>query len=796
MAVLAFSGWAGADPPARVGRLSFISGSVSFSPAGEQEWVEARVNRPLIAGDRLWVDSGSRAELQVGTSALRMGPNTSVTLLNLDDRVVQVQLAQGALNIRVRRFGSADVVEIDTPNLAYSITQPGQYRVDVDPTGAATTAIVRSGRADVYGEGVAYVVNAQEAFRFAGSDLRDYDYLESPRADAFDRWADDRDRRADNSASARYVSRDVIGYEDLDEYGSWRAAEGYGNVWVPNRVAAGWTPYHDGNWTWVEPWGWTWVDDAPWGFAVSHYGRWANLRGTWGWVPGPVTAQPVYAPALVAFVGGEKFRPGSSGGAVGWFPLGPRDVYRPSYPVSRGYFNNVNTSNTTVNNTTITNVYNNTNVSNVTYVNQHVTGAVTAVPATAFVQAQPVGRHATRMSREDLARAPVTAVAAVAPVETSVHGGAPQGRRPPEAAQARPVVANAPPPARPVPFAARQHALAADPGKPLAAAALAAAAIVAAKTAAPAPAEPVKVVTPTQPAVAPPKQEVQSADKADAKRGLSADARKGSQPSESRQGRPPLEANKGATPPEAQNAQPVEVRKGPMEEKKAPQSPDATKAPQPPEAQKGQQPDAQRGRPPFERNKGPQSSDEKKVSQPPEVQKGPPPEPPKAPPAVSVPRPPETQKGPPPVSAPRPPDAVKGPPPEAQKAPSPPVSVPRPPEPSKAPPPEVQKAPPPPVVAPRPPEPPKAPLLEAQKAPSPPVITPRPPEPPKAPPAPVSVPRPPDAQKAPPPIPDAKALEKKGEQRVREPRPDSAKGGNRKSDEQLKLEEEEKKRKP
>ncbi len=57
----------------------------------------------------------------------------------------------------------------------------------------------------------------------------------------------------------QYVSRDVIGYEDLDEHGSWRVVEGYGNVWVPNRVAADWAPYRDGHWAWVDPWGWTWV---------------------------------------------------------------------------------------------------------------------------------------------------------------------------------------------------------------------------------------------------------------------------------------------------------------------------------------------------------------------------------------------------------------------------------------------------------------------------------------------------------------------------------------------------------
>ena len=72
IAFLAFSGWAGADPPSRVARLGYISGAVSFSPAGEDVWVEAAINRPLTTGDRLWVDADGRAELQVGGAVVRM----------------------------------------------------------------------------------------------------------------------------------------------------------------------------------------------------------------------------------------------------------------------------------------------------------------------------------------------------------------------------------------------------------------------------------------------------------------------------------------------------------------------------------------------------------------------------------------------------------------------------------------------------------------------------------------------------------------------------------------------------
>ncbi len=75
-----------------------------------------------------------------------------------------------------------------------------------------------------------------------------------------------RDRRFDDSRSSHYVSRDVVGADDLDDYGDWQPNPEYGNVWYP-RVEAGWAPYHTGHWAWIDPWGWTWVDDSPWGYA-------------------------------------------------------------------------------------------------------------------------------------------------------------------------------------------------------------------------------------------------------------------------------------------------------------------------------------------------------------------------------------------------------------------------------------------------------------------------------------------------------------------------------------------------
>jgi hypothetical protein len=460
------------DPPARVARLGYMQGAVSFQPAGESDWVQAVSNRPMTTGDQLWADQDSRAEVELGSAVIRLAANTGFSFLNLDDRTVQIQLTSGSLNITVRSLNRDDEFEVDTPNQAFSIFQRGRYRVEASEDGTYTVVSVRDGEGESTGNGQTYTLRAGQRVTFSGTESLNAEALEIAAPDEFDNWAYGRDNRHQQSRSAQYLSQDVVGYEDLDDYGDWRDDSNYGHVWFPNRVSAGWAPYREGHWDWISPWGWTWVDDASWGYAPFHYGRWVNIGERWGWVAGPANVVPVYAPALVVFMGA------GGGGNVGWFPLGPREVYVPSYNVSRGYVNRVNISNTTVNQTTITNVYNTTivnkttNITNVTYVNRQVVGAITAVPQRTFVSAQAVGKAAVAVNARELASAPLSSRAAVAPSRESVLGSKANsvGRAaaPPAALAIRQVVAKATPPPPPVAFARQQQGLAAHPGQPLA----------------------------------------------------------------------------------------------------------------------------------------------------------------------------------------------------------------------------------------------------------------------------------------------------------------------------------------
>jgi hypothetical protein len=463
------------DPPGRVARLGYLQGSVSFLPAGETDWVGAVPNRPMSTGDQLWTDENSRAEVQLGSAVIRLAPLTTFSFLNLDDDTVQMQLSSGAINVTVRWLGNEEDFEVDTPNQAFNVFQPGHYRVEASADGNYTIISVRAGDGAATGGGQTFTLRGGQRATLSGTDslYADVEPIYDP--DEFDTWSEGRDHRYDFSRSAHYLSRDVVGFDDLDDYGDWRDDPSYGHVWFPNQVAVGWAPYHAGHWAWISPWGWTWVDDSSWGYAPFHYGRWVSVGGRWGWVAGPVTVQAVYAPALVVFIGGG---PGGIGGNVGWFPLGPREVYVPSYHVSQAYVTRVNISSTTVNVTQVTNVYNttiiknSTTITNITYANRSVQGAVMVVPQQAFVSAQPVAKASVAVNAQQIATMSVSARASVAPTQASVLGAraATAGRvaAPPAAIASRQVVAKKTPPPPPVPFAKQQQALAAHPGQPLA----------------------------------------------------------------------------------------------------------------------------------------------------------------------------------------------------------------------------------------------------------------------------------------------------------------------------------------
>ena len=456
------------DPPGRAARLGYVEGAVSLEPAGTQDWTVADRNRPLTSGDRLWTDQDAVAELDLGSAVVRLGAMTGFAFLNLDDSHAQMQLSAGVIIVRVWDMAQGQNYEIDTPNLALALQQPGVYRIEVDEPGGTTTVKVSEGEVLAIGADESIPVTTQQVMTFAGTTTLSYSAATLGPPDDFDTWSDARDHQEEQSPSWQYVADDTPGSVSLDDNGRWMDTPQYGPVWIPVVVNAGWVPYRFGHWAWVAPWGWTWVDDAPWGYTPFHYGRWVFWEGSWCWLPGPRGSRPVFAPALVAWTGGPP-PPGGIAGNVGWFPLGPREVYAPAYPVSSGYLQRVNRANTTVvSESYVTNVYRQ-QVTDIHYVNS-TTSAVTTVPQSVFTAAQGVAKHAMPVTAGALAAMTVTAAApAIAPIRQSVLGsGTGPGAHPPPALANRPVVAHTPPPRPPVSFDRQLAAIQANGGRPLA----------------------------------------------------------------------------------------------------------------------------------------------------------------------------------------------------------------------------------------------------------------------------------------------------------------------------------------
>jgi hypothetical protein len=391
------------DPPTRVARVSYLDGSVSFQPGGTGDWGTAAINRPVTIGDKIWADKDSRVELQAGQASIHLGSMTALSFLNLNQNIIQMRLAEGHVNFRVRELREGETYEIDTPNMAFTVREAGDFRVDVSENGDYTNITVVRGKGEVSVNGQTYPINAGERGDVSGLDAN-VRYIPGTASapDALDKWAQDRDLREDNSPSARYVSRDTVGYSDLDDYGTWKNEPDYGNVWVPNQVAAGWAPYSNGYWSYVGPWGWSWVDYAPWGFAPFHYGRWNYFGSYWGWCPGPIYAAPVYGPAFVGFLGfgfGFGFGFGWGGWGHAWFPLGWGEPFHPWYHAGPGYWRNVNYHNTYFHNGF--NAGNFNSYRNFNYAYAHNVHAVSGISHEGFVNGHGVNRgeaHLTESS--------------------------------------------------------------------------------------------------------------------------------------------------------------------------------------------------------------------------------------------------------------------------------------------------------------------------------------------------------------------------------------------------------------
>ena len=142
------------DPPSRAVRLSYMAGTVTFQPQGEEtDWVPADVNRPLTNGDKLWVEQGGRTELQTVNSVVRLNGHTNFSFLTVEGDTTQIQLSLGSMLIRLKSLDENETYEVDTPQVAFTLLRPGIYRIEVNEAGDTTVITVRGGDGETTADG-------------------------------------------------------------------------------------------------------------------------------------------------------------------------------------------------------------------------------------------------------------------------------------------------------------------------------------------------------------------------------------------------------------------------------------------------------------------------------------------------------------------------------------------------------------------------------------------------------------------------------------------------------------------
>src|SRR5262245_37187236 len=421
-------------------RLSYVNGEVSFWRPGATDWAPAQINTPLAPGDTLYAGQNGALEVQIGqASFVRANSGAQIGLDNQDANFIQFQVTAGQTAIDLRQLAAGSTVEVDTPNGAFTIERGGYYHVDVQQDGTSFI-VYRGGAAMVTTAGGAsapITANQQVVLNGESSQIA---VGAAPPLTAWDNWNYQRSAALLQPASTKYVSAATYGTAELDRYGTWRTAEGYGTVWVPSGVAAGWQPYSTGRWIWDPRFGWTWLDDAPWGWAPYHHGRWVFVSNYWAWAPGPIVVRPVYAPALVVFLGGATVGIGAR--PLYWAPLAWGEPVIPWWgrhgfvgvPWWGGWGGPRVVNNTVINRNTTVNV---TNIN--VYRNVQVNHAVVGVSADRFGHGRV---QVERIDRNDVQRLrPLHGAPDVKPVAASVMPGTGPGAKPPRVVEKRQVVA-------------------------------------------------------------------------------------------------------------------------------------------------------------------------------------------------------------------------------------------------------------------------------------------------------------------------------------------------------------------
>lgn len=303
-----------------VAHVAVLDGKAMLAPARGGTIVASR-NAAVLAGDTIWTQPGSRAEIEFDPNvALRLDGGSRALIVGLAYGRREIRLEAGQVAASMLR--EDDAPQIDAPQVTLRATKPGLYRIAV--AAGQTIVDVRRGSMLIGTPNGTQVLGPGEEVSIGGSASQpDLQYGTAPPTDAFDAYNATLDAALLAASTDRRLPSALAGYANLQAYGTWLTLKPYGIVWQPNEYG-GWAPYHLGRWFWRSETGWMWIARESWGWLTYHYGAWAyDATHGWVWVA-PRARAPAWSPANAVF-----FTLATAGRttSIGWLPLAPSEAF-------------------------------------------------------------------------------------------------------------------------------------------------------------------------------------------------------------------------------------------------------------------------------------------------------------------------------------------------------------------------------------------------------------------------------------------------------------------------------------
>lgn len=282
-----------ADSHARIVRLSQVDGDVQIDRNTGQGYEKAFLNLPITQGTKVRTGSDARAEIEFedGTT-LRITPGTTVefselTLRDSGARASSVNLKTGTAYLNFKGGKSAQEFTLAFGHEKLPLTKPAHLRLELRDADA--TLAVFKGEVEVESAAGKVEVGKKHSATFDLAGANPYTIANNLEPDPYDDWDKQQEKYHEqySASSSNSYSPFAYGSSDLNYYGSFYNMPGYGMMWQPYLVGAGWDPFMNGAWMWYPGFGYTWVSSYPWGWTPYRYGSWTYLSSYgWFWQPG------------------------------------------------------------------------------------------------------------------------------------------------------------------------------------------------------------------------------------------------------------------------------------------------------------------------------------------------------------------------------------------------------------------------------------------------------------------------------------------------------------------------------